>query len=147
MHRKALRIPARRGMSPTPPSECLWNTPNYWSPQYLTAPLRSWTKCGKIVDASHMTSYVLNLDITKLNCITFLPMYRNDCRLTRCKWNCYIPIRFRTPFWQKNVDCQIAAELRHVFHILSLFSSEVTGLIFIKILHDVTALSPLFIHT
>jgi len=37
-------------------------------------------------------------------------------------------------------NINIAAELQHNFHFSSLFSSEVTGPIFTKLLHDVEAL-------
>ena len=63
------------GVVVPPPSEYLWNTPNYWSLQCLTAPLsseRRWTKRSKIIDASRATSYVLNSGFTEPYLIKFI---------------------------------------------------------------------------
>jgi len=67
-----------------PPSDYLWNTPNYWSRQCLTAPppsKRCWTKGGKIVNVRHSTSYVLNSTLRSLNRMLekCYSMYRNNC--------------------------------------------------------------------
>jgi len=128
------------GVVLSPPSEYLWDTPNYWSPQCLSAPPlseRKWTNRGK--KFLRLPYNFLRITLGSLNQVSldFYVMYRNDCRLKGWNRNCSIPIQFGTRVcWMKD-ERQIAASLRQNFHSLPHFYSEVTGPMFTIFLHDV----------
>ena len=110
------------GVVVSPPSEYLWKTLTYWSPECLTAPSHCehrWTKRGNNYRLQPYIFFAKTPGWLIRISPNFHEMYRNDCQLNCWNQNCDIPIHFRTPVCQMNENRPISAESQHNFFIFS----------------------------
>ena len=127
------------GVLVSPPSEYLWNTPNDWSPQCLTAlppSKRSWTNRGIIIDAGHTNSYVLNSAVTEPNLANFLRGVDKWLPINLLKLKYRYSHQFRNASvpseWRSSNYGGVASNILQS----SFVNSEVTRPMFTKFLHD-----------